>query len=103
MCKVARLGYAKPFLKNLQISPAKASNPIEAIYDGALVVISKIVTNHKQNTIATKINISGNIEDPNTNIISILGYILSHAFIQALVPSVDHDVKMQDIFYGKRK
>lgn len=96
-------GYAKPFIKDLKISPAKAGNPIGAIYDGAAMVVSKIITNHKQDTIATKVNISGNIEDPNTSIFSIIGYILSHAFIHALVPSVDHDVKMEDIYYGNRK
>jgi uncharacterized protein YhdP len=93
-------GYAKPFIKDLKIAPERAKNPIEAIYDGALIVISKIVTNSKQQTIATKINLSGDIEDPNTSILSILGYVLSHAFIQALIPSVDHDVKMQDVYYG---
>ena len=95
-------GYAKPFFKDLQIAPSKASNPIEAIYDGALQVVSKIITNHQHDTIATKINLSGSVEDPDTSIFSIIGYLISHAFIEAIVPGIDHDVQMRDIYYGKR-
>lgn len=90
-------GYAKPFIKDLKIGLPKNGNPIEALFDGAAALFSKIVENHQQETIATKIKIEGNIEDPDTSILSIIGYILRHAFIESLIPQIDHNVKMQDV------
>jgi hypothetical protein len=94
-------GYVKPFIKDLKIGPNKDSNPLQVVYDGAAAVVATIVKNQKKDTIATKINIQGNIDDPNESILSIIGYLLRHAFIQALVPQVDHNIKMQDVMVGK--
>jgi hypothetical protein len=93
-------GYAKPFIKDLKIAPGKNSSPLEVIWDGVASVAATILKNPKQDTIATKINLKGNINDPNTSIRSIIGYMIRHAFIQALLPQVDHNIKMQDITYG---
>lgn len=91
-------GYAKPLIKDLKIfSPKKSKNPIEFLYKGFLEVGSKIVTNQKKHTIATKIKIKGNIDNPKTSTLSIIGYILRHAFIQALLPQIDNSVEMKDV------
>lgn len=92
-------GYAKPFIQNLKITDNNTNNPIAGLYKGAAQLVAKILTNPKQNTIATRVNMSGNIKDPNTSIISIIVNLLSHAFIQALIPQIDHSVKMQDVKY----
>lgn len=93
-------GYAKPFLKRIEIGKPDQT-PIEAIVNGAVSVVSKILENGDKKTVATRVNISGNIDDPNTSVWSIMGYLLQHAFIQALIPQLDHSVKMQDVMYGK--
>ena len=96
-------GYVKPFIKNLKIgNPKKKTNPLNAIVDGAASVVAKILQNPQQKTIATKINIQGSVNEPDTNILSIIGYLIRHAFIQALLPQVDHSVTMQDVIFGKQ-
>jgi hypothetical protein len=92
-------GYVKPLFKNLQVTPPneKVDNPIEYLYKGAVQLLTKILENPKQKTVATKIKIRGNIKDPSTNLFSIIGYLLRHAFIQALLPGIDHSIKMQDV------
>jgi hypothetical protein len=96
-------GYAKPFIKNLKVvEPQKSMTPIEALYKGALQVFAKILENPTKKTVATRIPISGNIEDPDTNIWAIIGNLLSHAFIQALLPQLDQNVHIQDIKIGKQ-
>lgn len=92
-------GYVKPLFKNLKIaSPSNTKlNPLEHLYKGAAQLITAIVENPKHKTVATKIKLSGNINNPNVNLFSVIGYLLRHAFIQALLPGIDHSVKMQDI------
>lgn len=94
-------GYAKPFIKNLKIG-TRTNNPIEALYNGAVAVLAKVLENSDKKTIATRVNLHGNIQDPDVSTLSIIGYLLRHAFIQALVPQIDNTVKMQDVYYGKQ-
>lgn len=91
-------GYAKPMVEDLQVlDPHEQENPLKTLYKGAVQAVAKIVENSEQETVATKIPIRGNIEDPDTSIWSIIGNLLRHAFIQALLPQIDHSVKLQDI------
>ncbi len=98
-------GYAKPLIKHLKILNAEEKNktPIEYLYKGVLELGSKILTNHKKKTIATKVKIYGEVDDPNTSVLSIIGYLLKNAFIQALLPQLDHSIELSDIRIGKGK
>ncbi len=95
-------GYAKPIVKNLQIYDSeKDQTPLEALWEGALDVVAKIVTNPNKKTVATKIYIEGQIDEPQVSVLSIIGNVLRHAFIQALLPQIDHSVAMRDVLIGK--
>ncbi len=94
-------GYAKPFVKNLQIEEEKNANLGQKIYEGAISIAYKILKNNEQKSTATQINISGKIDDPNISLFSIIGNLLYHGFIQALIPSVDNKISMEDINYPK--
>ncbi|HVY53728.1 MAG TPA: DUF748 domain-containing protein, partial [Gammaproteobacteria bacterium] len=96
-------GYIKPFIKDLKIGSPQNGNPIEAIVDAAAGVVAAVVENSQQKTVATQINISGEIDDPDTSILSVIGYLLRHGFIQALLPQVDHKVQMEDVYFGKKQ
>lgn len=91
-------GYAKPIIKNLQIiEPKKDVSPVEAFYKRALQIATKALKNPDKKTVATRINITGNIENLDTSIWSIVGSLLYHAFLQALLPQIDHTVDMRDM------
>lgn len=91
-------GYAKPLIKHLSIlDPKKERNPIKFIHKGIVEVGANILTNQKKQTIATKINFKGNINNPKTSTLSIIGYLLRNAFIQALLPQIDNSIEMNDI------
>ncbi len=97
-------GYAKPFLKNLKIGESKNnSSPITVVMNGIANAAAKILENPKQKTIATVIKISGNIEDPSISIWSIMGYLLHHAFINALLPQIDNTIDIKNVYYGNQK
>jgi hypothetical protein len=91
-------GYAKPIIEHLEVIDTKQdTSPLEALYQGAVQVVSKILENPRKKSVATKIDIKGRIDDPNTSIWSIIGNLLHHAFIQALLPQIDHTVDMRDV------
>ncbi|MBA2648005.1 MAG: DUF748 domain-containing protein [Legionella sp.] len=96
-------GYAKPLIKHLKILDLKEKkpNPIEFLYKGVMEVGAKIMTNPIKKTIATKIKISGDIENPKTSFLSIVGFLLRNAFIEALLPQLDHSIAMKDIHIDK--
>lgn len=95
-------GYVKPFIKNLKIGSPKDGSPISGIIDGLASVAAKILENPKQKTIATKIILSGSVDDPDTSILSIIGYFIRHGFINALLPQIDNTIGIQDVYYGKQ-
>lgn len=94
-------GYVKPFLKNLKIGNAKNESPIGGIVNGIATVAAKILQDSKTKTIATKINLSGSINDPDSSILSIIGYLIQHGFIRSLLPQIDHTIGIEDVIYGK--
>lgn len=91
-------GYAEPMIKNLQIiEPKKDVSPVQSWYKGALQIAAKVSKNPDKKTIATRINITGNIENQTTNIGLIIGNLLYQAFLQALLPQIDHTVDRRDV------
>jgi hypothetical protein len=93
-------GYLKPFLKDVKIGDPNKETPMGVLYNGVASVVAKVLENPEKKTIATKINIQGRIDDPDTSILSIIGYLLRHAFIRALLPQIDHSVHLQSVFIG---
>ncbi len=90
-------GYAKPFVKNLNITSPKGASPLEMIYNGAASLAAKVFENPRQKTVATQINFEGKIEDPDTSILPIIFYALRHAFIQSLLPQIDHTIQVEHV------
>lgn len=91
-------GYAKPIIEHLEVAdPKDNDSPLEALYKGALELLAKILENPQQKSVATKIAIKGNIDNPDTSLWGIISNLLHHAFIQALVPKIDNSVDMRDV------
>lgn len=92
------IGYAKPMIKDLQVlDPNEQNNPVKALYKGAVQAVAKILENPEQGTVATKIPIKGDIKNPDTSVWSTIINLLHHGFIEALLPQIDHSIKMKDI------
>jgi hypothetical protein len=89
-------GYVKPFIEGLEVSlPQKdKNNPIKVIYRGAVQVVNNILENNQANKAATQIDIGGPIDDPNASLWSTIGNLLQNAFLKALLPGIDHSVKL---------
>src|SRR5690606_22907286 len=44
-----------------------------------------------------KIRLEGSLENPNTNWLMAIGFILRNAFIQALQPGIDHEINLKGV------
>lgn len=95
-------GYVKPFLKDLKIENTKKESLTAGIVTGLAKMAAKVLEDSHTKTVATKIKISGNIENPDTSILSIIGYLIQHAFIRSLLPQIDYSIGVENIIYGKK-
>lgn len=92
-------GYAKPFLDDLVVDTQENGSAFHQIYTKSAVIIAKVLENSQQKSVATQINFSGKIDDPNVSILSIIFYFIHHGFIQALLPKIDQKISMEDVQY----
>ncbi len=91
-------GYIKPVIKNLNVFNWKADvaqdgdNPFQVIWENLVDVFGEIFENQPRDQIATRIPVSGNLNDFETDIFATIINILRNAFIQAINPSVDDSI-----------
>jgi hypothetical protein len=89
-------GYVKPIIKDLKIQQGQGSIK-EAIWEMIVGVSSKILKNPDAKQIATKVDIHGRFDDPNINIWRSVSFLLRNAFVQALKPSVDNTISINQL------
>jgi hypothetical protein len=85
-------GYVKPFFYNLEFEPdPKDKGTPGAIWAGVVNVVKGVLENDKK-VIATDANISGRVDQPSVDVLSVIGGVLWNAYIQALASGFDnHD------------
>nr|MDP9121925.1 DUF748 domain-containing protein [Acidobacteriota bacterium] len=87
-------GYIKPFFQDVQVySPAKDQHkPLgKKIYEHLIGAAAKILENRKQDNVATRADLSGSLDSPRSSLLEILGNLIRHAFIKAILPGFDRE------------
>jgi uncharacterized protein YhdP len=89
-------GYAKPFVKNLQLLrwDQEKESFFGKLWEGAVQVVSEIFTNHKKDRIATRIPFEGSVDQPNADIWATIGGVLKNAFLKSLRQGIEGSVVM---------
>lgn len=86
-------GYAKPFIKNLKVldwkKDKKEGGILQAAKEAVIGLFGKVVENPKRKTIATKVEIKGNVNDPKTSGWETFLGILKNAFIKAFNQGIE--------------
>lgn len=92
-------GYVKPVIRDLDILSLKDQdrndNFLRKAWEGIVGLVTEIFENQPKDQVATKIRLQGSLENPSSNWFLAIGYILRNAFIQALQPSIDHEINLQ--------
>jgi len=96
-------GYVKPIIKDLQVLGPKDSIDTfsHKLWEYIVGAIGIIFKNQKEDQLATKIRIEGDFSNPQTYTLDAIFEVLRNAFIQALLPSIDHEININSV--GKKQ
>jgi hypothetical protein len=91
-------GYIKPFMKDFEVTDWKKGESIgDKLWKSLIGTGVKILENKKTKTVASKVPVNGSFENANTNIWEAISLVLRNAFIQALRPSFDNTININNL------
>lgn len=88
-------GYVKPLFTDVKVYDTQkdAKKPIlHQMYELAIGGAAKLLKNRSTQQVATKVDISGQVNTPNMSAWQAIGQFLTNAFVNAIVPGFDHEV-----------
>src|SRR6266545_4919911 len=91
-------GYVKPLFRDVQVAHGQPDQPKgfgQKLYEGAVAVASKILKNRARGEVATVVNVSGRVEQPQTNLWQVVGKLIENAFIKAVLPGFEGEERKQ--------
>ncbi len=89
-------GYVKPLITNLKVlgPEDRHDTVLQKLWEGVVGGVAQLFKNQRKDQLATKIPFEGDIKEPETNVWFVIGNLLQNAFIQAIQPSLDHEVSL---------
>jgi hypothetical protein len=98
-------GYVKPILKDVSLigKEDRDDNVLKKAWEGLVGVVGQVFENLPKDQVATKIPLKGEIKDPKANIWYAIANILENAFIQAIQPSIDHEINLAEVDKTKKE
>jgi hypothetical protein len=96
-------GYVKPIIKDLKVVSWKEDkdNLGKLAWETVVGAVAWLLNNKPKDQIATRASFTGNIDNPDIDLWSIIGQLLRNAFIQALYPSLENTVNLNTV--GKKE
>ncbi len=85
-------GYVKPLFRNVQVISLQdigEDNPLELLWEALVGTVGELLTNQPRDQFGTRITIEGELEDPRTSVLEIVGNVLRNAFVRAYLPRVE--------------
>lgn len=85
-------GYAKPLFRNVQVislEDVKEDNPFEFFWEALVGTVGEVLTNQPHDQFGTRVTIEGELDDPRTSVMEIIGNVLKNAFVRAYLPRLE--------------
>ncbi|MEE1961071.1 DUF748 domain-containing protein [Allomuricauda taeanensis] len=89
-------GYLKPILKDTKLI-GKEDAFLDVLWEGFVGFFKFVLKNHKQNTLATKVPIEGDLNDVKTKTWPTVTNIFKNAWIKAFKGIVDNDIEFENV------
>jgi hypothetical protein len=89
-------GYVKPLYTDVDVydrEQDKKKPILKKLYEKVVGGLSHILENQPRDEVATVVDISGPLENPNSSVWEIVGGLLRNAFIKAILPGFDREVE----------
>jgi hypothetical protein len=98
-------GYVKPIIKDLDIVQFNTAegNPLQITWEAFIGSTAEIFQNQPADQFATKIKMSGKFKQSDVAIFDAIVSVLKNAFIEALKPSIDHSININQIKEPRKK
>lgn len=94
-------GYVKPLIHNLKVAPFEAEEKgvLQKLYEAGVAIVTDILESPgpDKEQLGTRIPLEGKFEDPNIKVWTAVVYLIRNAFVQALVPSIDHSINIGEV------
>jgi hypothetical protein len=88
-------GYIKPFFKDIKVYDRrkdKGQGIFHQAYEMLIGGVAKLLENRSRQEVATKADITGSVEKPETSTWQIVVELIKNAFFKAILPSFDKEV-----------
>lgn len=89
-------GYVKPLFSDVKVYDPKQdkSKPVlKKLYEKVVGGLSHLLENRPRDEVATVADLSGSIDDPDTDVLAILGRLIRNAFIKAILPGFERQIE----------
>lgn len=92
-------GYVKPIINDLDVLGPEDRNEsfFHKLYEGVVGTAGAILTNPREEQVATKVELKGELKDVRTSTLYALVQLIRNAFIQALVPALDQEISINSL------
>ncbi len=84
-------GYIKPVVRGLETSREAPTSFREKLYEGLVDVSAKVLKNRPRREIATVMDVSGRVDQPQIRTWQVVRGLLRNAFIKAVYPGFEQD------------
>ncbi|HEY7435212.1 MAG TPA: DUF748 domain-containing protein [Methylomirabilota bacterium] len=85
-------GYVKPLFQDMTVYDARQDrdkNVLRKVYEGVVGGVSRVLQNRPRDEVATRVEISGPLENPNASIIETVVGLVQNAFFKAILPGFE--------------
>jgi hypothetical protein len=85
-------GYVKPLFQDMTVYDARQDrdkNVLRKVYEGVVGGVSRMLQNRPRDEVATVVDVSGRLENPNTSVIETIVGLVQNAFFRAILPGFE--------------
>jgi hypothetical protein len=89
-------GYVKPLFQDMEVYDARQDrhkNLARKAYEAVVGAASKVLQNRPRDEVATRVELSGRLDNPNTSLIATIAGLVENAFFKAILPGFDAQLR----------
>jgi len=86
-------GYMKPLFADMKVGmPDEKKSFGKKVYEKIVAGIATVLKSHKEKAVATRVDLSGRLDNPKESVWQVIGKAIENAFIKAILPGFDREV-----------
>jgi len=89
-------GYVKPLFKDVKAYDPEQDRDksfVKKLYERLVNAATKILKNFPRKEVATKVEVAGQVDQPQTSALEAIANLLRNAFIEAILPGLEREAR----------